>query len=60
MSAIIDLNNVDHSQTAPLGPNEQSTVIRNLDGELDGETALNNLASNTLSLKNLSLKQLYK
>lgn len=50
--------NVDEAKI-PLAPTDASTTINEpLDGELDGE--LNRLASSAkLSLKNLSLSQLY-
>lgn len=54
MSTVVDLNDIESQ--VPLNPNDNSTS-KNLDGELDGE--LNKVASSTLSLKNLSPKQLY-
>lgn len=55
MTTIIDLNDVESQ--VQLSPNHNSTSNKNLDGELDGE--LNKIASNTLSLKNLSPKQIW-
>lgn len=53
MTTVVDLNEIESSELAlnPVGSTSR------LDGDLDGE--LNKVASNTLSLKNLSLKQLY-
>lgn len=53
MTTVVDLNEIESSEL-PLNPVGSTS---RLDGDLDGE--LNKVASNTLSLKNLSLKQLY-
>jgi len=53
MTTVVDLNGVESQ--SPL--TDDPTINKNLDGDLDGE--LNKVASNTLSLRNLSPKQLY-
>ena len=54
MTTVVDLNDVESQ--APLA--DLNSTGKNLDGDLDGE--LNKVASSTLSLKNLSFKQIYR